>query len=66
MKIIAVISQKGGAGKTTLAVNLAVAAELQDVPTVLIGLDPQSSAKTWHDIQVSKEAPFVLAVPVKS
>jgi chromosome partitioning protein len=61
MKIIAVISQKGGAGKTTLAVNLAVAAELQDVPTVLIDLDPQSSAKTWHDIRVSKEAPFVVS-----
>jgi chromosome partitioning protein len=53
MKIIAVISQKGGAGKTTLAVNLAVAAELQDVPTVLVDLDPQSSAKTWHDIRES-------------
>ena len=61
MKIIAVISQKGGAGKTTLAVNLAVAAELQDVPTVLIDLDPQSSAKTWHDIRASKEAPFVVS-----
>jgi chromosome partitioning protein len=61
MKIIAVISQKGGAGKTTLAVNLAVAAELQDVPTVLIDLDPQSSAKTWHDIRESKEAPFVVS-----
>jgi chromosome partitioning protein len=61
MKIIAVISQKGGAGKTTLAVNLAVAAELQDVPTVLIDLDPQSSAKTWHDIRVSKDAPFVVS-----
>ncbi len=61
MKIIAVISQKGGAGKTTLAVNLAVAAELQDVPTVLIDLDPQSSAKTWHDLRASKEAPFVVS-----
>src|SRR5260370_13494597 len=61
MKIIAVISQKGGAGKTTLAVNLAVAAELQDVPTVLVDLDPQSSAKTWHDIRASKEAPIVVS-----
>jgi chromosome partitioning protein len=61
MKIIAVISQKGGAGKTTLAVNLAVAAELQDVPTVLIDLDPQSSAKTWHDLRANKEAPFVVS-----
>jgi cellulose biosynthesis protein BcsQ len=28
------------AGKTTLAVNLAVAAELLDMPTVLVDLDP--------------------------
>lgn len=61
MRIIAVISQKGGAGKTTLAVNLAVAAEAQGAPTVLIDLDPQASAKTWHDIRAEKEAPFVVS-----
>ena len=61
MKIVAVISQKGGAGKTTLAVNLAVAAEAQGAPTVLIDLDPQSSAKTWHDIRTQKDAPFVVS-----
>jgi chromosome partitioning protein len=61
MQILAIISQKGGAGKTTLAVNLAVAAELQDVPTVLIDLDPQSSAKTWHDIRTKKDTPFVVS-----
>ena len=61
MKIVAVISQKGGAGKTTLAVNLAVAAERRDVPTVVIDLDPQASAKTWHDIRAGKEAPVVVS-----
>jgi chromosome partitioning protein len=61
MKTVAVISQKGGAGKTTLAVNLAVAAELHNVATVLIDLDPQASAKTWHDIRVRKDAPFVVS-----
>jgi len=61
VKILAIISQKGGAGKTTLAVNLAVAAELEDVPTVLIDLDPQSSAKTWHDLRAGKEAPVVVS-----
>lgn len=61
MKTLAIISQKGGAGKTTLALNLAVAAERLNIPTVVIDLDPQASAKTWHDIRVSKDAPFVVS-----
>ena len=61
LKTLAIISQKGGAGKTTLALNLAVAAELEDVPTVIIDLDPQASAKTWHDIRAKKDAPFVVS-----
>lgn len=43
------ISQKGGAGKTTLALNLAGAAESLGYRTVVIDLDPQASAKGWHD-----------------
>lgn len=61
MDILAIISQKGGAGKTTLAVNLAVAAEMSDVPTVIIDLDPQASAKTWHDLRGKKDAPVVVS-----
>jgi chromosome partitioning protein len=60
LKTLAIISQKGGAGKTTLAVNLAVAAEMADVPTVIIDLDPQASAKTWHDLR-GKDAPVVVS-----
>jgi chromosome partitioning protein len=60
MQIVAIISQKGGAGKTTLAVNLAVAAEREDVPTVIIDLDPQASCKTWHDLR-GKDAPVVVS-----
>ena len=47
MKTIAIISQKGGTGKTTLALNLAVASEAAGYPTVIIDLDPQASAKEW-------------------
>jgi chromosome partitioning protein len=61
LDIVAIISQKGGAGKTTLAVNLAVAAEMADVPTVIIDLDPQASAKTWHDLRVKKDSPVVIS-----
>ena len=49
MKTIAVISQKGGAGKTTIALNLAVAAVRSGHPCAVIDIDPQASAKCWHD-----------------
>ncbi len=44
MKTLAILSRKGGTGKTTLATNLAVAAEIAGHTTVLLDLDPQSSA----------------------
>lgn len=46
MKTIALIAQKGGVGKTTLAVNLAVASGLR---TTIFDLDPQESAAIWTD-----------------
>jgi chromosome partitioning protein len=49
MYTIAVLSQKGGSGKTTIAVNLAVVAALRNQATVIIDLDPQASACTWSD-----------------
>lgn len=44
MKTITVLSRKGGAGKTTLAVSLALAAFLQGRKVVLADIDPQRSA----------------------
>lgn len=44
MKTLAVISRKGGAGKTTLAVNLAITAHLSGLKTMLADIDPQRSA----------------------
>jgi len=37
-----IVSQKGGAGKTTLAIHLAVAASLTGMNTAIIDLDPQA------------------------
>ena len=56
MKIIAILSQKGGTGKTTLAINLAVtAAKSLACEVTLIDLDPQASAASWSD---SREVAF--------
>ena len=49
MKTIAIISQKGGAGKTTLAIHLAVAAVQKGLHVALFDLDPQASAASWSD-----------------
>lgn len=49
MRTIAIISQKGGAGKTTAAVNLAVEAERQGIASAIVDLDPQSSSCGWRD-----------------
>ena len=55
MKTVALIAQKGGVGKTTVAVNLAVAAGAK---AALFDLDPQESAVIWADRRKA-EAPHV-------
>lgn len=47
MKTLAILSRKGGSGKSTFAVHLAVAAEKDGHTTALIDLDPQASAVKW-------------------
>jgi chromosome partitioning protein len=44
---IAIVAQKGGAGKTTLAINLAAAAERSGEIALIIDTDPQASACEW-------------------
>ena len=47
MKVIGVLSRKGGVGKTTLAIHLAVLAQRAGLRTLLVDLDPQRSAASW-------------------
>lgn len=48
MKTLAIISQKGGCGKTTLAVHLAAYARQQGLYPAIIDLDPQRSSYKWN------------------
>src|SRR4028119_419743 len=48
MRTLALISQKGGVGKTTLAINLAVAAQRDGLQVVIADTDPQQSTYEWY------------------
>src|SRR3954462_5324862 len=49
MRTIALIHQKGGVGKTTVALHLAAAFWQNGHNTLILDLDPQASASEWHD-----------------
>ena len=49
LKIIALVTQKGGCGKTTLAVNLATVAWQGGARVIILDADPQQSAVAWYE-----------------
>jgi chromosome partitioning protein len=57
MYTVAFLSQKGGSGKTTLAVHTAVAAQESGERTVIVDTDPQKSATSWADARQAETPP---------
>jgi len=59
MRVICLLSQKGGSGKTTLALSIATAAEMHGQQVLIIDLDPQATACKWSDRR-KVDAPMVI------
>lgn len=49
MKVITILAQKGGVGKTMTTLSIAVAAAHDDLATCVLDFDPQGSATRWSD-----------------
>ena len=64
MKILAIIGQKGGNGKTTTALGLAVEGVRKGRAVAVIDLDPQATAANWSDRREVKDAPAVVSCQV--
>lgn len=58
-KVIAVVNQKGGAGKTTISLNLAAALAENGAKVLLIDADPQHTASDWSAVR-DTALPFAL------
>ena len=61
-RVLSVANQKGGVGKTTTTVNLAVALALAGLHVLVIDLDPQGNASTALDVQRSVGTPSIYDV----
>jgi len=59
MQVIAVLNQKGGAGKTTIATHLARALQLGGANVLLVDSDPQGSARDWAAVREDQPVPVV-------
>ena len=69
MFTVALLAQKGGVGKTTLAVTLAVQAEQAGFTAGVIDADPQATASGWfvsREQHAGRSSPTVASVPTPS
>ena len=59
MKVISVLNQKGGSGKTTIATHLARAIQLNGFSVLLVDSDPQGSSRDWAAVNEENPVPVV-------
>lgn len=64
-KVIAVATQKGGAGKSTISIHLAVQAmqSNKDAQVILLDLDPQGSVADWAKLRELEDPIVLQAMP---
>src|SRR5579863_6367431 len=65
MRVVALINQKGGSGKSTLTACLAVAAREAGERVFLIDMDPQKSLTKWGHRREEKDLPVEFVSPAK-
>ena len=65
MPIVAIVSQKGGSGKTTLAIHLAAAATSAGKVACIIDTDPQATAAAWGDWRSGADPEVITAPPTR-
>lgn len=65
MKVISVLMQKGGSGKTTLVESLAIAAKNAGQSVAVIDLDPQATACKWGDRRGGDEPAIISIQPAR-
>lgn len=65
MKVVSVIAQKGGAGKTTTTAALSVAAVQAGFTVAAVDLDPQGTLASWWDRREESTPPVVSAQAVR-
>ena len=59
MKVIAVLNQKGGSGKTTIATHIARGLQLQGHSVLLVDSDKQGSARDWRAVDEDNPVPVI-------